>query len=323
MYFVTNRKLSFGKGSGITAGLTSGVQFDIDDNIPSQQVYFCERMHKSAYIEIGSEKFLNNLKNGPAKHYLFYIHGFSNLPEPDIFPRVEQLQALFNEYGDEDEPVEVIPVIWPCDNDFGITLDYFDDQKSADASAIAFSRVLQKFWAWSSEQDTPCVKRMNILAHSMGNRVLRGAFEAWAKYEMNNGLPLLFRNIFMAAADVKNECLESNKAGEHITEATRNVVVYHASDDLALRASKISNLKNKVASRRLGHSGPEDMSKTPKNVYAVDCDDINSSYDNPKGHAYFLDNTEGKAGAVFKHMLAAISTGRLGRDKEIILRDLK
>jgi len=46
-------------------------------------------------------------------------------------------------------------------------------------------------------------------------------------------------------------------------------------------------LKNKIAYRRLGHSGPEDMRQTPSNVYAVDCDDVNSVYDTPKGHSYF------------------------------------
>lgn len=65
-------------------------------------------------------------------------------------------------------------------------------------------------------------------------------------------------------------------------------MVYHASDDLALHASKASNLNNKIASRRLGHTGPEDIDKTPKNVYSVDCDDVNNSYDLPKGHSYFV-----------------------------------
>jgi hypothetical protein len=94
------------------------------------------------------------------------------------------------------------------------------------------------------------------------------------------------------------------------------VVVYYASDDLALRASKISNLKNAVASRRLGHSGPENMKKVPGNVYAVDCDDYNTKYDTPKGHSYFLDDKSGKPGVVFKDICQAIERGRVWGDDE-------
>jgi len=39
------------------------------------------------------------------------------------------------------------------------------------------------------------------------------------------------------------------------SQASRNVSVYYAFDDLALRSSKISILRNKVASRRQGHTG--------------------------------------------------------------------
>ena len=74
---------------------------------------------------------------------------------------------------------------------------------------------------------------------------------------------------------------QKGEKGELISHASRNVVVYFASDDLALRSSKVANLKNKIASRRLGHTGPENMTLTSANVYAVDCDDVNTAYDMP------------------------------------------
>jgi hypothetical protein len=64
-------------------------------------------------------------------------------------------------------------------------------------------------------------------------------------------------------------------------------------------------------SRRLGHSGPEDMNKVRDNVYSVDCDDFNNTYDKPMGHSYFLTDPKKKSGAVFKHMLQAMNTGRV------------
>lgn len=87
-------------------------------------------------------------------------------------------------------------------------------------------------------------------------------------------------------------------------------MVYHASDDLALHASKASNLNNKIASRRLGHTGPEDIDKTPKNVYSVDCGDVNNSYDLPKGHSYFRSGKKpGTPGKVFEHIFACLELG--------------
>lgn len=178
--------------------------------------------------------------------------------------------------------------------------------------------------AVDSNSEDPCLKRLNVLAHSMGNRVFRGSIKAWGKYFRSYRLPLIFRNIFMVAADVVNESLEGLDGGL-LCETARNVTAYYASDDLALRASKVANLRNEVASRRLGHTGPENMSKVPKNVYAIDCDDVNTVYDPPLGHTYFLyDESRTKPGLVFNHIYNAITTGRVEVDppggKTIVLR---
>jgi len=260
---------------------------------------------------------MTKLKESNAKQILLFIHGFSNLPEPDIFPRVAQLQKYF----DSKEPnlMQVVPLIWPCDNDFGVVKDYWDDQKSADQSAFAFARALQFFMSWRDKapEDAPCLKRINILAHSMGNRVFRETLSVWNKYDLANGVPLLFRNTILMAADIVNESLEDDQEGLLISQASRNVSVYYASDDLALRSSKISNLKNKVASRRLGHTGPEDMKKVQSNVYSIDCDNFNNKYDTPTGHSYFLDDGNNKIGRVFEHMYNTIKTGRVSVDDEL------
>ncbi len=310
MLFITNRSP---QGS-IRTKKGRAYKFDLNENSPSNSIYCCERLGEDTYREIGSDGLMSKLRESNAKQILLFIHGFSNLPEPDIFPRVAKLQ----EYFDSKEPdlVEVVALIWPCDNDFGIVKDYWDDQKSADKSAFAFSRALQFFMAWRDKapEDAPCLKRINILAHSMGNRVFRETLAVWNKYDLANGVPLLFRNTILMAADIVNESLENEEEGLLISQASRNVSVYYASDDLALRSSKISNLKNKVASRRLGHTGPEDMNKVQSNVYAIDCDNFNNKYDSPKGHSYFLDDGDNGVGAVFEHMYNTIKTGRVAVD---------
>ncbi|MFT3867018.1 MAG: alpha/beta hydrolase [Nibricoccus sp.] len=309
MLFITNRAFK----EGIVTKVNRKVTFDLKNNQAAQSVFFCERRGKDSYIELGSEAFLERLKKASQKQILIYLHGYSNLPEPDIFPRTEKLQAMCDQQSAGE--VLVLPLIWPCDGDLGILKDYYDDQVAADASAIAFSRVFGKFLDWREqnlEDDTPCLKRISVLAHSMGNRVLRGALQAAAKYQCPGGLPLIFRNIFLVAADIVNESLEPGCEGEEIPVVARNVVVYFASDDLALRSSKIANLANQIASRRLGHTGPEDMDVVPKNVFAVDCDDVNTAYDRPKGHSYFLYDQTGKVpGKVFMHIWATLLNGRV------------
>lgn len=327
MLFVTNRRFKQGPSASLPSLATTGrkrrskskaleprkVTFELDDNDPSNAVHFCERLGKGRYQEIYSPVFLERLKESSAKQVLLYIHGFSNLPEPNIFPRAQTLQKLCDSVSPGE--IEVVSLIWPCDNDAGIIKDYWDDQVSADASAYGFARILGKFLQWRNhcvDNDDPCYKRINILAHSMGNRVLRGTLETWARdYGAVQGV---FRNIFMMAADVVNETLEAGRSGEHIPPACRNLTVYYASDDFALRSSKVSNLKNKKVSRRLGHTGPEEMHLVPANVYGIDCDDFNNRIDSPTGHSYFLRDENDEAGPVLHHMMHSMLTGRVDAD---------
>ncbi|AGH81484.1 hypothetical protein PCNPT3_07730 [Psychromonas sp. CNPT3] len=313
MLFITNRAP---KGS-IHSDFGGEYQFDLTDNSAAHYLYYCSRTAPNKYIEIGSNALMEHLKKSKAQQILFFIHGFSNLPEIDIFAQAEKLQAYFD--LKEENLIEVIALIWPCDNDFGIVKDYWDDQKAADQSAFAFARALEFFMTWRDKADPniPCLKRINILAHSMGNRVFRGALAAWNNYDLAHGVPLLFRNTILMAPDIVNESLEEGQDGRLMSQASRNVSVYYASDDLALRASKISNLKNKVASRRLGHSGPENQHKIERNVYSIDCDNFNNQYDFPKGHSYFLSDANNEMGRVFEHFYQSIKSGRVFVDDKI------
>ncbi|MEL7351363.1 MAG: alpha/beta hydrolase [Cyanobacteria bacterium P01_A01_bin.116] len=330
MLFITNRVLEQGLTPLPQEGtsevrLARSVNFVLDNNQAEQSFYCCRRTGPFGYTEIGSANLLDQLRATSADQLLFFFHGFSVVPE-QAFEQAEKLQGLLDALHQSDSQIgsrgrgespkiEVIPIIWPCDNDFGKVKDYFDDQKAADASGTAYMRFLQKFLAWRNENstlDNPCLKRINILSYSMGNRVLRSALNLSAKYYPQNGTSLLFRNVFMAAADVINESLEATQSGGVIPPMSRNVVVYYAADDLALRASKVANVGNAMASRRLGHTGPENMDKLPRNVYAIDCDDFNNDYDNPLGHTYFLDDpATGDAGLLLRHAWSCMRTGRV------------
>jgi esterase/lipase superfamily enzyme len=309
MLFITNR---FPKGS-IQTRVGRKFDFDLKNNGPSNSIFFCRRGSDGQITEVGGLNFMSELKRSPYRQVLLYIHGYSNLPA-DVFQAATEFQQLCDDKAAQE--VLVVPVIWPCDNDLGVVKDYWDDQKAADNSAPAFARALCRFIEWRNSnlndpETDPCLKRINVLAHSMGNRVLRETLATWDKYDLADGVPLIFRNTFLVAADIENESIHRNERGKLICDASRNVVVYFASDDLALRSSKAANLKNKIASRRLGHSGPENMDLTPKNVYIVDCDEVNNAYD-LKGHSYFRSGrTPGQPGVVFNHIFECLRTGRV------------
>lgn len=310
MLFITNRTPKQSAKSKKNRKLS----FNYDNTAVSQFLYFCERSAKDDYIEIKSDAFFERLKGlHENTQLLFYIHGFNNNMEPDVFENAQILQELFDQ--EQENLVYVVPIIWPCDDDSALAFidDYWDDQDAADASGPAFARLLGKFDSWrrkEQQQRIPCLKRINVLAHSMGNRVLKNALNDWVVKHSSGNMPLFFRNVFMIAADVENEALEKSEPGRHIVSSARNVVVYYANDDLAMPASKLANVKNKTVSRRLGMTGPEDMSKLPKNVYEVDCDDFNNDFD-LKGHSYFLKDKEGATSPIIKHMSIAIDTGRV------------
>ena len=309
MFFITNRPFVEGNKSSEMRK----VSFDLDNNEAAQSVYFCWRDDaKKAYVELGNENFMKAMRKSPARQVLFYIHDSAQFPEEHIFPASEKLQALFDEQ--DKGLVDVVPVIWPCDNGSAVLKDFHEDQIAAEASGIAFARALEKFLVWRESvksSEAPCLKRMSVMAHSMGNRVLRQALFCWSRYHRKAQVPLMFRNIFMLAADVFNESLEDNREGRFICHSARNVIVYYATDDRILGAGTVGPLGADSASRRLGHTGPEHIHLTPKNVYSVDCDDVNNKYDRPNGHTYFLADEKGEPGKVFLHIYDAMKKGRI------------
>lgn len=309
MLFITNRTIR--ENAKSEAGRT--ITFDLDNTTAGQSLYFCERTAPGKYTELTSVPFFQSLRDSEVEQILIFIHGFNNLPENAIFQRAEKLQQLLDKARLK---TEVVTIVWPCqnpENADSVVKDYLTDQLAADASSFAFARALAKFEEFqAAHDDIPCLKRMSVLAHSMGNRVYRESMRIWCEEIRREGPPMFFRNSFLIAADIVNESLESQREGRYINMASKNVVSYFASDDLALRASKVINARD--VSRRLGHTGPYDMTKVPANVYAVDCDNVNMLYDPLKGHSYFLDIPGSKTlkpGRVFEHIAECIGTSRV------------
>lgn len=247
----------------------------------SQSLLYCKH-HNGQTHEIGSDTWMEELFSSNAQRVLLYVHGFSNQPEEHVIQNTLKMQTMLE---NSQPSCIVIPIIWPCDNDFGIIKDYWDDQLSAELSGYVFARALGKLINWQ-QKHSPCYRKISVLAHSMGNRVLLKSLSAFAEEFGHQGVPLIFDEIFLMAADIANNALEEDQEGRWILEAANQVVCFYAKDDFAMPASKVMNIPQRSYTRRLGQTGP----KHPiARIELIDCSSFNQKLDNPKGHTYFLD----------------------------------
>jgi hypothetical protein len=339
MLFVTNRIPDEGKES-----IERTVHFTSEKADASNSLFYCD-YNNGIMTELMSQKFLEHLKNCTKKNILFYIHGY-NTPLDKAVGKGRSLQELLDTLNDG--LVEVVTIVWPCKTPTDRIKTYWTDQDAADMSGPIFSRVLSRFMLWRAQPEqvqSPCPKRIHVLAHSMGNRVLTNILNSWANSFGGGRVPLIFRNVFMAAADVPSTTLERDQPGNIITLAARNVVVYYAGDDKRMDESILANAvkgsypsgenPQEVISQsiyfggdistRLGHFGPEDPDKTRRNVYRINCDQFNDKFDKA-GHSYLWTDVPstgddpgyqvvGNVSPVLKHLVKALATDQVQADQ--------
>lgn len=307
MLFLTNRQLKQSSRSKIGRI----IKFDLTKNSATNQVYFCVRREKDTYHELGPHEFFETLQKSPYKNILLFIHGENSLPEPDVFPIVEKLQSLFDKY--EQNYVQVVPLIWPCDSDHGIVQDYWNDRLSAEISAFSFIRALEHFQGRIFSNRMACLKGIHVLGHDLGCKVFENTVNVWTNNFGIGFFPLLFKNVFLVAGDVRNDIFRQDTVGQHISTSSRNVSIYYSASDMILSGTTPKQSRGSLGGIPLGITGPTYFVDTQSNVFSIDCSDVGTLYDPPLGHTYFL--TDGNedldlAGVVFDHIFETIRTGR-------------
>ncbi|MCM8612500.1 alpha/beta hydrolase [Accumulibacter sp.] len=325
MLFVTNRV----PDQGLISAVGRPVSFADGEADATNSLFYCESVpsdHGSSFVEKMSDNFLKQLKTSNRKNILLYLHGFNNTPDSAI-GKGHLLQRLLD--SKDPNAVEVVAVVWPCIEGKENKLKaYWSDEDAADMSGIVFARVLSRFIEWqqeSAQRDTPCLKRVNLLAHSMGNRVAMNTLHYWATNFGNGGVPFIFQNAFLIAADIPSNSLEENQPGEYISKACRNVSVYYAGDDKRMEQSVFANRFRGVTTSRLGDNGPDRPERVAGNVYRIDCNVFNSDFDRDGGHGYFLTDQrdtdakaalvggeiKGRTSPIIDHILGSIGSGRV------------
>lgn len=170
---------------------------------------------------------------------LLFVHGF-NTGFDSALIRSAQLTVDLRE-DNRFNPGAPVLFTWPSQGRMSIPA-YRQDEQAAAAAVPRLEAFLDLLTGELS------VTRINIIAHSMGNRVLTGALEAFAGDYLarHPDRPIEFR-IILAAADLEQDVYRL--AADQIAALEPNVTIYTSDSDRALQFSRLIN-----GVRRLGET---------------------------------------------------------------------
>ncbi len=201
------------------------------------------------------------LKKSGTDTTMLFIHGYNVSFEDAIF-RTAQLAVDLN------FPGAPIAFSWPS---YADPVKYTFDEQNAEVSIPALRELLEDL------ADKSGAKRIHIIAHSMGNRVLAGALESMEpeQREINRDV---FREIVLAAPDIDSRVFESQVL-PHIVENTQHCTLYASSRDRALLMSRYFHNY-----QRLGETEPDLIVATGMDT--IDASLVDTSL---LGHSYIGD----------------------------------
>jgi esterase/lipase superfamily enzyme len=210
---------------------------------------------------------------------LLYIHGFNTTFD-------EAALTMAQVAYDLDFKGDALFYSWPST---GKLLGYVRDQNNTDWSLRNLSAFLREL---ASKADD---KSICLLAHSMGNRELLGAFVDLMRN--NPDLKKKFRVIILAAPDVDAEIFCRDIAS-YLTDQQTLVTIYVSRRDTALNASKELS----------GYVRAGGVNKEPLVVNGIDTVDVTNIDTVPLGHSYFAQSR-----LVLSDMYSIINNGQSAR----------
>lgn len=228
----------------------------------------------------GRERFVEELGDAVSDtrgepSILLFVHGFNVGFEPALISSA-QLTVDLREDRRFDPGA---PVLYSWPSQASVTpWAYFGDQQLADAAVPHLNAFLDLLL------DEVRPARINIIAHSMGNRVLTQALEDYAEARLLDGnRPEVEFRIILAAADVERDVF-GIVAGK-LDNLEPNVTVYASDDDTALWVSRVLNRRP-----RLGQTdGDRPWIRDVPGYTTIDATPVASTLFG-LGHGYYSDN---------------------------------
>lgn len=220
---------------------------------------------------------------------LILIHGY-NTSFREGLTQAAKLHQVLTSNTSAPFKLNICLFSWPSDGSLIVSdpratnaIAYHNDRIDAAASGAGFARAFLKVADFIKGLDTRCQHKLHLIAHSMGNYVLRSALQELKK-QVGNRLPRLFDQILMMAADEDDDAFDFRHKLFNLPEITRRTNVYFNRGDLALWAS--DRLKGNPP--RLGSDGPLQPRQLPRNVYPIDCTRVISRFADPSEHGYYI-----------------------------------
>ena len=193
---------------------------------------------------------------------LVFIHGFAYELE-DNFAHINRLEKLY--MSGSSRVRHLVYISWPSR---GRLLRYKSDQPDARETGRVLGRLFEKLRRFFidtfevGEGNEPCMQKIHLGAHSMGNQVLY--------YMLNSMDPSqlfpLFSEVMLFNSDAPYDGFEPGQPFTRLEDIGERTHIYtHRSDD-ALWIS--DNLKGN--SKRLGRNGPKNAENLNDETFVVD-----------------------------------------------------
>jgi esterase/lipase superfamily enzyme len=216
---------------------------------------------------LGSAKVYDELRGiaqTASKHILVVIHGYANDFEGGLIGAAEIAERTGRD--------AVFAFCWPA-KDAASGLNYWGAREWARDSGEAIGRafgILLRFLKTVNAEDR-CDRKVDLVAHSMGNYALRGAVQFMRRELEHPDAVSLIDDLVLVAADDDNDTLaRDNIEGiALLVPKVRCVTVYYSRLDYVLQWSD----KVKMNPDRLGQTGPRSMAETDDRVFAIDVSD--------------------------------------------------
>ncbi len=249
--------LRFGKAavsfSDDFVGAVTQVNVAAEDVLPSSA---------NSRPRVGSREIYDELRRAALsspENIIVVLHGYANSFESGLTGAAE-LGGLL------DRP-NVFTFCWPS-GEIAVGLNYGHARKMARTSGDAIGRafdILLRMLGTLRDEDR-CHRKVDIIAHSMGNYALRQAVQRMKPHLETPAGNRLFDDLLLVAADDDNDTLERDDGIAPLLPHVRAATVYYSRWDLALQYSD----RVKFNPDRLGQYGPRNLSVISEKVVAVD-----------------------------------------------------
>jgi esterase/lipase superfamily enzyme len=294
VYFGTNRKPNrkkapsdFGRDFSVDglANLRFGMAEVTGEKLDNYELYLApENLREDGRrLVLGSRDVFERVRKKMVDHAcdtVVFIHGY-NVTFKQALTSAAMLKRNFSTAAGG-PGVNVALFSWPSDGSMVPYFAYANDRQDAAASGAAFARGLLKLTDFlrGAPAEEACAQRIHLVAHSMGNYVLRHTVQEVVA--QSPGRPVrIFDQVFLMAADEDDDAFEYNHKLKRLPRLAKRVNVYFNNNDRAMAVSD----KTKGNPDRLGDDGPRVPRGIPGKVTLIDCTPV------VKGiveHTYYL-----------------------------------